>query len=369
MLYRVRPIQELDVRSLFGQMVSEYRARSGMSLRSFAREVGVSPSQMSNIENGREPISERILEAYTNSLQLNEEEIEELRRVARASNERRSELRMGTDPQVADLVAILRMFGSDLSGEATEKFRAELERDLGLSATALFLKIGNRQSGRANRESKARQKMLPLRLASLAWLGLVVRRSRFGDYEKAVTDVLLDKIASSDPLFNYEIVSKMPDAQADAFAYLRLEGDGFTLYLRENIFQRSAHEPYYRYVIAHELAHYLLHRRLFSKGDSTAALPAARMSNKQVSSGWKKEVIESLPEVDADALAVFILVPWERFLTGLSVEELATDYNVDQTKVMEIERLFRQRPVYEELARVLHELGEHDHPIFKKLMN
>lgn len=355
------------MRGAFGNRVSDYRSRLGYSLRSFASEVGVSPSQMSNIELGREPISERVLDLYVEHLRVDEGEERELRQLAAASAARRLEATLGTEPHVADLIALLRLFGTDLSGEAVGRFKKEIERDLGISANALFLQIGNRQAGRAKREAKAREKMLPVRLASLAWLGMCIRRSRYTDREILIVDVLLDKLAAFDPLFDYQIVTKMPDAQADAFAYLRKEGDGFTLYLRESMFQRSSHDPYYRYVIAHEISHYILHRGLFSEGSSTTALPTARISETSNNSRPRKEIIESLPELDADSLAIFLLIPWERFLTNLSFDELAKDYNVHSEKVDQIGKLFRLKAVYEELARVLYELGEYDHPIFNKV--
>lgn len=357
------------MRDAFGRKVAELRARESFSLRSFSKAVGISPSQLSNIENGREAISDRVLNAYLRQFNLSECEAQELEQLAKLSSARRVELIQGTAPQIVDLVAILRLFGADLSGDAVKKFRLELERNLGISASALFLQIGNRQAGRAKRERETRAKMLPTRMASLAWLGSQIRRKRFDDYSKAVIDVFLDLLASSDLLFNYEIVERMPDRQADAFAYLQKEGDGFTLYLAEKLFLKAASDPYYRYVVAHEVAHYILHRELFQNGAESIPLPSA----KKLSTGPQEknllEIIESLPELDADTLAVFILIPWERFLTGLTFSELADDYHVDASKVETIGRIFRNKSVYEELAFVLWGLEIRDHKIFDVLPN
>lgn len=356
------------MRDAFGRKAASHRAAQNLSLRRFAQLAELSPAQVSNIENGREAASDRVISRYIKALNLNGEDAHELRQLAQVGATVRSERLAGTAPQVADLVALMKLFGSDFSKPTLEKFKTEIERELGFSVGKLFLRIGNRQAGRAKRESAARSQMGPRRLAALAWIGICIRRGLgLMDTEKLQIYVLLDRLTSQDPHFNYEVVQEMPEKRADAFAFLKKGADSFTLYLKETMLNASSDDPYFRYVVTHEIAHYILHRHLFTENAETVPRKERNDLTEDDPTTFRKQVIESLPEVDADALAVFMQIPWERFLSSLTLKEIAKDYRFDTSTVVSIGDLFRQKSVYEELAYVLWELGERKHPVFNKL--
>ena len=69
----------------FGDYISKKRQELCMTLRGFAKDLGVSPSYISDIEKGnREPNEKKLLDSLVRVLKLNQEEAEKLYDMAAA---------------------------------------------------------------------------------------------------------------------------------------------------------------------------------------------------------------------------------------------------------------------------------------------
>lgn len=117
----------------FGKFVKEKRIAIQISLRSLARELGISPSYLSDIENGnRKALSSEKLELLVNALRLNEEDAQTMYDLAgQALNELPPDVPQYLLKNDAAIAALRRAKELDASEEEWLKFIKELEENRG----------------------------------------------------------------------------------------------------------------------------------------------------------------------------------------------------------------------------------------------
>jgi len=352
------------MRSGFGKAVQKMRATRGMSQSEFAEMTGWSLSRISNIEYQRSAVSDDVLRVYLRVLKTSGEEAHNLRKLANFSNGvRKEEQQQSEHPGV---VTLLRQFGKDLSPKAVAEIQRIIENETGERVSSLTFSSNMRPKGR---KAKAKRVHLQLqRFVEICILASRFRRSFAEETHKLNLEKVLEELAARNDDFDFRVSETLPSLARGAFAVIIGERDGVTLHVEEERFSNATKGVHFcRHVVAHEIGHYVLHRRQLDSNGELAfePQPLAQNSSQMIgSTGQIEQVVDTLEEAEAECFATLLLVPWEAFLRGTTAKYLASDFGEQQTEVDRYMPYFRQHAVIEELKLQLWNSGETSHPIF-----
>lgn len=352
------------MRSGFGKAAQEIRVDRGMTQSDFSDLTGWSLSRISNIEYQRAAISDDVLRVYLKVLKTSGEEAHRLRKLAQFSNGVRKEEQLASEhPTVA---AFFRQFGKELSPKAVAEIQSIIERETGEQVSALT--FASNQLQKKNLKKTKRASVSLKRFVELCILATNHRQLLSPETHKLDLEKVLERIASSNVDFDFRVSEYLPSIAEGAFAIIYGESDGITLHLEEERFKNMSNGVHFcRHVVAHELAHYFLHRdRLIGTGRLVFEPQSlARNTSRMASSKTQiEQVVDTIEEAEAECFATFFLVPWEAFLKGTSPKFLSSDYGEQQREIERYMPFFNQEAVITEFKNQLWKAGETSHPIF-----
>ncbi|WP_299986780.1 helix-turn-helix transcriptional regulator [uncultured Ruegeria sp.] len=352
------------MRSGFGKAVQQIRSGRGMTQSKFAELSGWSLSRISNIEFQRAAISDDVLRVYLKVLNTSRAEAHELRKLACFSNGVRKEVQQQSEHP--NVVALLRQFGKELSPKAIAEIQKIIESETGERVSSLTFASNQMRS---KRTSKTKRVHLQLhRFVEICILASRFRREYAEETHKLDLEIVLERLASENDDFDLRISEALPSLAQGAFAVVIGEFGGVTLHVEEDRYAKLAKGVHFcRHVVAHEVGHYVLHRRKLDSDGELLFEPQSLAQNSSTMIGTKgqiEQVVDTLEEAEAECFATMLLVPWESFLRGTTTKFLASDYGEQQSEVERYMPYFKQRAVIEELKSQLWKSGETSHPIF-----
>lgn len=352
------------MRSGFGKAAQKIRASRGISQSEFSELTGWSLSRISNIEYQRAAVSDDVLRVYLRVLNTTGEEAHELRKLAQFSNAVRREEQLGSEHSA--MVALFRQFGKELSPEAISKIQNIIERETGEKVAALT--FASNQSA-SKRKARAKRVHLPLqKFVELCILASRYREKFAAEIQKLNVELVLEDLTATTADFDFRVSTSLPSIARGAFAVIVGEIDGVTLHLEEDRYKSMTHGVHFcRHVVAHEIAHYVLHQERLRSNGQLAATPQKLAQNSPQMIGSERQieqVVDTIEEAEAECFATFLIVPWEAFIKRTEPRYLATDYGEQQREIERYLPYFKQEAVLTEFKKQLWKAGETSHPIF-----
>lgn len=361
------------MRSSFGRLALEIRVKKGISQSKFATEIGESLSRVSQIEHQRTSISDSVIGKYITALDLNGDEICQLRRFADFSNSRLSAKNKNLKHD--SIHALLAQHGDKLSELTIEGIRNLIMRDLDpdLALEVATMEFSSNQSVSKRRSKKLAQKGRPsLTLDQFVDICLLAEthRAKFSDPDirKLNIERLLCCAAAQDNRFDFDLLDQLPSYASGAFACIVGTTAGHTILLEQQAYMMAVRGSVFRrHVICHEYAHHVLHGEMLSS-TSEVYLPPQEWAKIKESVGETTEticqVVDTMEEAEAECFATMMLVPWTEFIKGTELKHLANDFGEQLTEVERYARYFKQTAVLNKFREVLWTRGEKTHPIF-----
>ncbi len=219
----------------FGRRCREFRTRYGLTMADQAKGIGFSPAYISLIELGKRPVPEHYPAQFAHWISLTEGETNDLHDLA---------------------------FGktSVIKLKSTDPERAEIAEEF--ARTFNILPIERLRQLRALLASTPAPRYSPREIAEYANLA----RSLFNSEDRSDVDILKiveNHLALVDPSFTLHV---RPDAEFGGAMEAYSSSNGKRVectVVSERLYTTAAERnPYSRYQLAHEFAHWLLHRRL-----------------------------------------------------------------------------------------------------------
>jgi transcriptional regulator with XRE-family HTH domain len=364
--------QEADMKTAFGRYAEELRVKRGITQTLFSEKTGMSLSRISNIENQRTNISDDVIGLYIEVLDCSGMEATELRKKARFSNglrKRSNESAIHTPLQV-----LFEQFGDKISPSAVAQIQLILERETGEKVEALQFASNHSVApikSTSPHRIVGRPNLSPQQLAKIAIDALDFRRRFFSDTEKLNVEQMLQKLSVSDSSFDYRILEALPAHLDGAFACILGHSEGHTVLLEEARFRSATKGVHFaRHVVCHEIAHHVLHSFLLKSDHELFLAPQQLAKNSSNLIGSEKEIkqlVNTPEEVEAEAFATFLLVPWEEFLKGTIPYYIAREFGEQQGEVERYARYFKIRSFVNAFREILWARGESSHSIFHQI--
>lgn len=355
------------MRSSFGRCATQLRVNKSISQKEFSELSGISLSHVSNLEHSRANLSEEVLNTYIHVLNCTEAEAAELKKKASFSNG----VRKSPNPKSPStpLQVMLAQFGDQLSPDAREAIKRILEKETGEEMNALLFSSNQRDKGqKAPRRGPKRPSLNRSRFVEIALEAESLRQQICGDTRKVDIGQALEKLVLFDQRFDYEICEVLPPNFEGAFAVIVGHADGHTLFVEEARFNSALNGVFFaRHVLAHELAHHIVHSHMLNSNKGLWLPPQelAKNSARNIESTKQiEQVVDSVEEVEAETFATFFLVPWTAFLKGTDVKYLASDYGEQPREVERIARLMKIETVIDEFRNALWSKGVRRHIVF-----
>lgn len=353
------------MRSGFGRKVVALRDQNGMTQKQFSDATGWSQSRISNVEHQNSPISDDVLRVYLSVLAPSGSAALELRKLASFSNEVRKAKRDNVSHP--PIVAMFKGFGKNLSPNAFAKIQDIIERETGENVSALNFSNTSISAKKGSKKSR-RPDLSNERFVELCITAARFRRRFANETEKLDLDKVLTRLVVDDQRFDFRIAEILPAIAEGSFACIVGEAKGHILIVEETRYLSAIAGVYFaRHVIAHELAHHVLHAdELISDGELLFAPQTLAKNTSQMIGNNQSidQVVDSLVEVEAECFATFLLALWEAFMKGTDPKYLEKDFGEQLGEIKRYLPYFKQDAVVTEFKRQLWQLGENSHPIF-----
>lgn len=352
------------MRSGFGKAAQQIRAQRGMTQSEFAEKTGWSLSRISNIEFQRAAVSDDVLRVYLDVLKTTGKEANLLRKLARFSNEVMKQER--SEAENPTLIAMMRQFGDKLPPKALAEIQEIIERETGEQVSSLTFA----NTKMKNKRVVTRKKLTPSlkRFVQICILASRLRQRHCLETHKLNLGMVLEKMSVENEDFDYRISEKLPTVARGAFAVIVGESHGVTLHFEESRFKNMIGGTHFcRHVVAHEIAHYILHRDMLASNNEMAFEPQTLAQNSPQMVGETsvvKQVVDTVEEAEAECFATFLLVPWEAYLRGTKASYLSKDFGEQIEEIKRYIPFLKQKAVIEEFKEQLWIAGERTHPIF-----
>ena len=355
------------MRSTFGRYAMELRANRGVSQTEFSKSIGLSLSRISNIEFQRASVSDDVIGAYIAALNCNGAESLELRKRAIFANN----LKKGKEDGIKypPLLAMFEQFSDRISPRAASEIQRILERETGENVEILaFASNQGNVAGRTSNRKIIRPSLLPSRFVEICLLAYEKRQKVCTELSRLEIGVGIDKLCATEKLLDYRIVEALPNIMNGAFACILGEADGHTILVEEKRFASAINGVHFaRHCISHEIGHHFLHPELLASDGQVFLAPQelAKNSPDMINSSKQiNQVVDTLPELEAEVFSTFFLIPWTSFLKGTSNHYLANDYGEQLEEVKRYAAYFKNPAVIDAFKAALWARGDRRHPVF-----
>ena len=321
----------------FGIKARSLREQAKITQFDLAERVSKNPSYLSNIEQGRKPVTESVLSLYAVGLGLSDDDIRELRRIAEVSNAQRQFARL---PKGATrVISLIRDNEDTLTDETLAKIEEIITQEIRQKVKLKFRRKSPNGGGGS---------IDPRRFIDIALCAERLRRRYADDGERLDIQALLEGEQCRRDDFEFDVLEEL-DPKHNAYALCEFRGDTTVMKFGDKLaWDLRRGQMFARHTIAHEIGHVELH----------SALAQQNMRRGQIVRGSVRTVDrEAIEEREADYFATLLLVPWKVLFGSSDYTALSFKYGVGQDELIAVYKLMHVPLMQEWFYKIISERG------------